>query len=250
MRTAAVLIALLLILPALPAAAGPDPGTGISGSFHDLSITAGKGNWYGDVFEQSGQDRVCVYCHAPHHTLLPTDTMPYVPLWNHLPSRNTAFLMYMNGSDLYAPFTNNQISPTLFTGEFGIPGPPSMLCLSCHDGSVAVSAYGFYPSGSIGARNGPRMWGRGQIGNAADLRNHHPVGFDYNEAYARNILLNNPAMPVRGINRYGLTINDLLWYGRVECTTCHDVHNDNNEGQKFTWVDDRQSRFCLSCHIK
>ena len=47
-----------------------------------------------------------------------------------------------------------------------------------------------------------------------------------------------------------VTISDLLWNGNMECTTCHDVHNTKNTGEKFLWKSDAQSAFCLTCHLK
>jgi predicted CXXCH cytochrome family protein len=46
------------------------------------------------------------------------------------------------------------------------------------------------------------------------------------------------------------TIGDLLWAGQMECTTCHDVHNTKNEGEKFLWASDENSDLCMTCHLK
>ena len=59
-----------------------------------------------------------------------------------------------------------------------------------------------------------------------------------------------PTNDLLGANINGLTIGDLLWNGRMECSTCHDVHNTKNEGIKFTLVKDTQSNFCFTCHMK
>ncbi len=227
---------------------GQTPGTGISGTFHDLSMTTGRGNTYGDSLEQAGEDRICVYCHAPHHTLKePSNLMTYLPLWNHEPGRNTIFIMYWFGKNLFErdePVSRDMIREAA-------PGGVSLLCLSCHDGSVAINAYGFNPSSSRGSGVGPPARGRILIGGGTgDLRNHHPIGFAYNDAAATNLFLRPSTTALRGVNSFGLTIDDLLWNGRVECVTCHDVHNMKNGGTKFTMVQDRRSEFCLSCHIK
>ncbi len=233
------------------------PGTGISDTFHDLSLF-GLAGYYGDDVEHGGLDRICIYCHAPHHTLI-RDEMGRLPLWNHALSPNTVFMMYgigmyASGEGLYsispaAGDPRHKASSALAMSS--APGPVSLLCLSCHDGTIAVSAYGFFPSRSFGSLGGPRMRGRALIGGGTgDFRNHHPIGIDYNYAAALNSELNPPDMPLLGFNPYGLTINDVLSYGRIECTSCHDVHNAKSQGIKFTWVEDWRSSLCLSCHRK
>ncbi|NTW67758.1 MAG: hypothetical protein HGB21_15855 [Nitrospirae bacterium] len=83
-----------------------------------------------------------------------------------------------------------------------------------------------------------------------NLSNHHPIGFDYNAVAAVDDEIYDSSSALGGSNPYGLVINDLLWNGKMECSTCHDVHNTKNEGQKFTWVEDYQSALCLTCHRK
>jgi len=49
------------------------------------------------------------------------------------------------------------------------------------------------------------------------------------------------------------TIGDLLYNGtQFECVTCHDVHNSQNEAaaEKFLWISNDHSAFCLTCHLK
>lgn len=239
-------IGLLLVLKSV-AVAGIIPGSGIESTFHDLSLTTGPRNNYGDIAEQTGKDRICIYCHAPHNGRLPDETVSYTPLWNHATTLISDFTMYSSGK---APAENSE--DTSIAMEVATqPGAVSLLCLSCHDGSIAISAYGYNPSGSRGSASGARATGRILIGGGTgDLRNHHPIGFYYIDAVKRNGGLKPLDTLVLGANRYGLTIEDLLWNGRVECTTCHDVHNGRSEGSKFTYVEDRHSNFCLSCHRK
>jgi predicted CXXCH cytochrome family protein len=90
-------------------------------------------------------------------------------------------------------------------------------------------------------------------GGTGDLQNHHPIGFDYGEVAAVDTEIKDPTSELlggTGSNPNGLTINDLLWGGKVECSSCHDVHNTKNTGMKFVWVEDTQSNLCLSCHAK
>ena len=65
------------------------------------------------------------------------------------------------------------------------PGSTSLLCLSCHDGSVAVNSYGNSDqrpqSISTGSTLMPTAY---TIGKDKYLGNHHPIGFDYDDGAA------------------------------------------------------------------
>jgi predicted CXXCH cytochrome family protein len=241
----------ILLFPLL-VSAGTTPGSGIKLTAHDLS-TAGAGAAWGDGMATDTLDRVCIYCHAPHHTLTPAAAaaagINYYPLWNH-PLSSRTYLMYQN-TDATTPEYPGSIQHQLNADLTGQPGGVSKLCLSCHDGSVATNAYGFAPAGSrsTGSKNLPAS-SRFAIGFGGDLRNHHPIGFNYSDVAAADDEIWPSTQSLLGANTYGLTIGDLLWGGKVECTSCHDVHNTKNEGQKFTWVEDTRSNLCFSCHNK
>src|SRR5512141_944892 len=95
----------------LAGASGPAPGGTIAGTPHDLSA---KG-W--------GTTELCKFCHTPHHA----QSVTAAPLWNHATTLAT-YTLY---------------SSATFQGATSLaqPGPTSKLCLSCHDGSVAVDAF-------------------------------------------------------------------------------------------------------------
>lgn len=246
MKRYSLLYALLgILIVSSIAMAGTTPGTGIVGSSHDLS-TLGTATIWGDSTEQTGLDRICIYCHAPHHTLSPADAVlldyDYLPLWNHQVT-DQFYILYTN-------ISNNPLDTShQFNGaaSIGQPGGVSRLCLSCHDGSVATNAYGFAPSASIGAGD-KKLTGRAQLGglNNNDLSNDHPIGFLYSDAATNDVEIAPATRPMNA----GYTIGDLLWGGKMECTTCHDVHNTQNEGEKFLWVTDKNSGLCLTCHLK
>jgi predicted CXXCH cytochrome family protein len=260
------------------------PGNGIKTTPHDLSSAgASIGKPYGSAAEQAVQDRICVYCHAPHHTIKASDAAAlnynYVPLWNH-DLTTQAYTTYSAGTDIpgdfsrQAPGTNNPANPNIATVSLG---SPTTLCLSCHDGTVATDAYGNAggpSSGGYGSYNYSPSKSSGtqfiqnnayQIGQGGDLTNHHPVGFSYFTAYTNSLdtagqyALKAPTTPMGSTGR---TIGQLLWKaswdptshaqtgGNMECTTCHSVHNKGNNGQRLLWVDDTNSALCLNCHNK
>jgi predicted CXXCH cytochrome family protein len=223
-------------------------GTGIKTTAHDLS-SLGAGGTYGDTAEQAGENRICVYCHAPHNTIKAADAggIAYIPLWNHDVTTQT-YVLYSNGTELPNDLSHQSQAMVLLAGR-NQPGGVSRLCLSCHDGTVSTNAYGFYGASSQGAGNMFITTGSPfLVGGTGDLSNHHPIGFSYAAAQA-----NDPGLaPVTTAVTGGKNIQDLLWNNNMECTTCHDVHNTGNDidAQKFLWRSDRQSGFCLTCHLK
>lgn len=256
------------------AAVAVAPGSGIKNSAHDLSFASGNAAyinelvtdpatiggtfidrfWLGtdvpqDERSATGMDRICIYCHAPHHTISADQALAagigYYPLWNRELSVLT-YTVYDNGDE-----DPQDLSHSL-NADLGQPGGVSKLCLSCHDGSVALNSYGNYSyseskgDGSEG-KIGDTARKRALIGELGDLSNHHPIGFDFATVAAQD---DEIAQPTAAMGTTGYTIDDLLWYGSMECTTCHDVHNTKNQGSKFTWVHDAQSAFCLTCHLK
>jgi len=270
-----VLFALLLVLfAATVVVAGLNPGTGIKGSIHDLSKNRTNGA-YG--IADPTLDRICIYCHAPHHTIKPSDAATisaygsvygYVPLWNHDITTVTSCTLYSN-SGTTPQEKPGDISHQLNETANGV-GSVSKLCLSCHDGTVAVASFG--NAGGIGttaayAFSGSRNTGtvkigdvnaKNWIGKGGDLSNHHPIGFDY---YAVAAVDGQIADPSTAMGTTGYSIQNLLWNaqfdssnnqigGTMECSTCHSVHNKGNTGEKFLWVSDSQSGLCLTCHMK
>jgi predicted CXXCH cytochrome family protein len=227
--------------------AGVNPGTGIKQTSHDLSMTTGKGATWAPNADPT-LDRICIYCHAPHHSISSTAAtaagVNYYPLWNHQLSTITSYTMYGNGTEIPNSI-QHQLNATI-----GQPGSVSKLCLSCHDGNQAISAYGYTPASSIGSTTGPKASGRILIGGGGDLTNHHPIGFDYTAVAAVDDEIKDPSSALLGNNPYALTVNDLLWNSNMECSSCHDVHNTKNTGLKFLWVEDTNSNLCFSCHKK
>jgi hypothetical protein len=240
--------------------AGSNPGSGIANSLHDLS-TAGLGH---AAIPTSTETRICVFCHTPHFSAKSgSNTGPgentignqvnYYPLWNHDLTQVVSYKTYTNGTE-----QPNSSSMLLDPSLLGQPGGVSRLCLSCHDGTVAVNAYGNFegnPTSSAGSTNMPGSY---TIGGGSDLSNHHPIGVDYYAAVSSGLALFDPDTTSL-IGGTGLLVKDLLWNNKVECVSCHSVHNKGNEGTKFLWTcDDLNgcltpvvgSQICLSCHDK
>ena len=201
----------LALLLASPAGAGV-----ITGSAHDFSVTP----W--------AAGEICIACHAPHRATGSAGTA--VPLWNHQESAQ-AYRLY-NSAAMKAAMQQ--------------PAPMSKLCLSCHDGTVAIDSFGGYAgSRSISSAN--------NLGT--DLNVHHPSSFVYDAALAAvNRALFNPNSRIVTIGAGGQTrtgtVEELLLYdGRVECSSCHDVHNTFSASSVgLMKISEQGSALCFACH--
>ena len=221
------------------------PGSGITGSKHDLSAATGIGSFYPTSTLAGGADpldRICIFCHAPHHSMVTNDSasINYLPLWNHEVT-DRSYNMYESdfgdGPSAVAAgvlavdaFADSHLLNADLTGQ---PGGVSRLCLSCHDGSVAVNEYGRAPQREYSiSTGGAKIDEQFMIGgNPYGLLNHHPIGFDYAEVAAADNEIAEVTKAFTGAGGTLVTIGSLLYNGKMECVTCHDVHNSKNAGE-------------------
>ena len=187
----------------------PVIGAGIKGSSHDFT---GSGWSYGQL---------CSPCHTPHRA---DTTVPGAPLWNHEVTTAT-----------YTVYS----SPTLDATDVGQPTGVSRLCLSCHDGTVALDSFG-------GATGSSFVSAPSNVGT--DLSNDHPISFTYDAGLAAaDGGLHDPTTAGSGL---GKSIDeDLLFNHRVECASCHDVHNTGGY-PRLLRMNNTGSALCLTCHDK
>lgn len=182
----------------------------IAGSAHDFTS------------ETWANNQICLPCHTPHGA---DTTVNDSPLWNHQVTTAT-FTMYNSAT---------------FDASTSQPDGRSKLCLSCHDGTVALDSFG----GNGGLEH---LTAAEDAYIGTDLRDDHPISFTYNTALATTDGgLHDPATRVTALG--GTIANDLLFAGKLECASCHDVHNaQNNDG--LLLIDNNGSALCLTCHDK
>ena len=169
-----------------------------------------------------GQSDACLYCHAPHSGV----GTPNAALWSQTLSSQT-YAAYSSTTLHNAPQ-----QPTL--------GGSSSLCLSCHDGTVAVGQT--QPSGKLmttGNMNSTDVFGSG-------LQGSHPFSLkapladapDLVPSLAANHTTADPTHAVKLINN------------NVECTSCHAPHVQAIDpvSQNFLVRDGSNGQLCLSCH--
>jgi predicted CXXCH cytochrome family protein len=184
---------------------------GVVTTKHNLSAT-GPG-----TRRATSETEICIFCHAPHNTA------PSGQLWNRrLPSVT------------YAPYASSTLK--------SVPGQPngaSLLCLSCHDGTIALGDV--LNPGRLIDMAGGALSGDALLG--VNLTDDHPVSFVYDATLraARGEL----ADPATLVNPGKVRLDRS---GRLQCTACHDPHDDTNG--KFLVTPNTASALCVTCHIK
>jgi len=189
--------------------AAADARGNVAATDHNLS-PSGKGT------QKDGRaGGTCVYCHAPHNAV------PSSPLWNR-PSSGVTYQLYSSAS--------MQASVDQPTGS-------SRLCLSCHDGILALSSARLVGPGHSGTATAQPMTGKNVIGT--DLRASHPISFTYDTALAAKVgeLVEPNLLP--STVRLDST-------GQLQCTSCHDPHEDTLPN--FLRMDNSQGALCTTCH--
>ncbi len=232
-RQANTLFALLLLsisaLPAVGPAHASNRGANVADTPHNLSA-GGKGapdKGHTPMYQSTKEERICIFCHAPHHANAEG------PLWSRQLSTITAYIPY--GS-------------TTLKAKPGQPKGASRLCLSCHDGTVALGAL----TGTYNLDGGmPKMVTDTADTDPAkktnlgwDLSDDHPISFPY--AYEPGAELENPQL----LAAKGIRLSDGLY---LECTSCHDPHNNVNDN--FTVInniprENSGTPLCIACHRK
>lgn len=209
---------------------------GISGTKHDFSSQS----W--------SEGEICKPCHTPHNAIA---TNLSGRLWNHTLSTAsyTLHTTHVNGID---------------PGKAGAQADMdrvSNLCLSCHDGTVALDSFGGKTGSVMISSVGD---GRGSLGT--DLTNDHPVGVavvykeesNFSGHYSYKSIASAKAAglrfntvtgtrtyndPVTGVSK---TVNNEA----IGCSTCHDVHNGSGNADGLLRLSNSGSSVCLSCHNK
>ena len=181
---------------------------------HNLSVSSGA-----STYSQGGLG--CTFCHAPHSGI-----GGITPLWNQKLSQSS-----------YVPYTSTTdnaqaTQPTL--------GRTSSLCLSCHDGTVAVGQSAVYgPLPVVGSMNAADSFG-------TTLTGSHPFSLVLPIKDASNL--------VASLASQGKTADPTgavkLVNGNIECTSCHSPHIQaiDRIAQNFLIRDSSSGQMCLACH--
>ncbi|MCB2219974.1 MAG: hypothetical protein KQI35_06220 [Bacteroidetes bacterium] len=183
----------------------------IVNTVHNLSVS-GPGQ-----IKASSESEICIFCHTPHNS------GPVSPLWN----RNDPGLNYT----LY--------NSTTIQATIGQPDGASLLCLSCHDGTIALGNVLSRPV-DIDFTSGITTLPPGVSNLTTDLTNDHPVSFVYNSSLA--------AADGELVDPINLTWPIKLENEKLQCTACHDPHK--NIYTDFLILTTQFSNLCTECHDK
>jgi hypothetical protein len=227
----------------------------VAGTAHNLSVS-GPG-----PVKALTETQICVFCHTPH------GAEPIAaPLWNRELSGAT-----------YTPYTSSSINASDIAAT---PGGSSKLCLSCHDGTLAIGAVnvangqvnptismtGTGPGGTIHEGAGAQTGFTRDLG--VNLTNDHPISFTYNSALATaDGELRDPSLePYIGNPSPGVRFVVPLEVDKLECSSCHDPHirhTNVNLNIKFLRLNRFQvvnpgggafsegnDQVCIACHDK
>ena len=259
-RAFASVVVIGLSVAALPA------GAQLNSTKHNL-MSSGRG-----VDLSSGSEDMCVFCHTPTDS----DARAVVPQWNH---------------SLRAPVTYqgyDTLGTSTLMGKVAPVGSVSLVCLSCHDGTQAMSAvvnasrFGWSEGTSGGTiRSDGRLMSGFTSNLGADLRNDHPIGVQYGgggitasspSGSTHNPDFHSPQSAVLNNTRVwwigtGAGANgtrrktDLILYtrtstdgytGQVDAepfVECASCHAPHNDTALFLRISNAGSALCLACHM-
>ena len=203
-----------------PAGAADTRNIEVAGTPHNLSSTVQTIDEGRHGIRSTVEPRICIFCHAPHHATSIT------PLWSREPSNIT-----------YTLYESNTLSATLQQ-----PRGASRLCLSCHDGTVALGLlsktlnYNLDTSlPSIPLDADPKY--NANLGT--DLSDDHPISF----IYPSSPELWDPST----LRAEGVRLEADLY---VECTSCHNPHDNRNGNFLVINTDAQHDALCTKCHNK
>ena len=248
----------LLMMAGVPAEATRGP-QGVSYTPHNMSTSADT-LW--SMYVSDNETQVCVFCHTPHGGSLDG------PLWNR--ENPTTSYTHYNSASLSTYLQGLAINRAV--------SKESLLCLSCHDGSIAINSLvnysntvpnpTHYGGGSISipitpdGDPGPKIGASIENPEAhGDLSDDHPISFAYGSVVAQKAteFKSVDIAEEKGVRFFGSD-------DRVECSSCHDPHVKYDPDYKLFGTDlvsgadisykpflitsNEGSAMCLACHTK
>jgi hypothetical protein len=259
-----MLFVVLLFIPVLTWAKGPP---GVAHGVHNLTTTGIMQNLDGTSITSlyaTNTEQICVFCHTPHGGSLDS------PLWNRANPDKFSFTHYNSVA----------LSTDLGLSAGRAPSQESLICLSCHDGSISVNHVTNEPNDLNGApivdfyggedtkieydiyTLGPGKRIGATLANntgTGDLSDDHPISFSYTDIRASDTyqlgpkggtLKDLPDAKLNGVRFFGAS------EANVECSSCHDPHvnyilpSGDPAYAPFLIMSNSGSALCLACHTK
>ena len=199
----------LLMLFCIPGTVSPLFSQFSSKSIHDFS------NMFWNI-----SDKGCSICHVQDNKQENQVKLSWLNNYNHA----------VDNFYLYSSSTLDAVP--------GQPDGTSKLCLSCHDGTIAID--------NAGGQSKEILFASTKDVLGSNLEDDHPVSFVYDGLLAMaDGELADPTTTLSGLG--GTIESDLLDNQKLQCTSCHNVHA---ESQKLLVKSNSFSDLCLTCHIK
>ncbi len=206
---------------------------------HNLSIGATHGRTQATDNTQFGANEICIFCHTPH------SATALGPLWNRAaPDMMGSFPLYNSASLQIKNIAAAQYNTTDY------PNGASKLCLSCHDGVTGIGTL-LDRTITMNHETMSDVDTTATFDPVIDLAQTHPVSFVLNQTVL-------DAMTGGKVHLPTLDLRDSQ--DRVQCTTCHNPHDDSAEAVYNTagvppfWRHiaadpaDSYDELCLECH--
>ena len=194
----------------------------ITGSAHDFT-----------QYSWNTTGEICKPCHIPHG-----GNWQAGKLWNHtLPADGQQYNMYGSGT------TGTTVTYTAFDST-------SRLCLSCHDGTVALDSFGGATGTTFLTAADPEYVG-------TDLRNDHPIGSRAIYDTTGTSTSFHPQNASHQVVSASGTLRLRSWTDPADntvkyvvgCKTCHNPHRTPG-AEHLLAFSNVNSQLCLTCHIK
>jgi predicted CXXCH cytochrome family protein len=193
----------------------------------------------------NGTTEICVFCHTPH------TATPDAPLWNRT---NVSGPYTTYASDVMTALSYSLEDPSSTSAAGKAEHVKTRICMSCHDGTIAMGNVVNLPSGfpvseisMVGAAGGLMpSTEAGYIGT--DLRDDHPVAVKHLPSQDQELkAISGSNARVYSLSG-GKVVSSQVDGGYVECTSCHDPHDD--QYGNFLIDENVSSKMCRSCHSK
>ena len=218
----------------------------IAGTKHNLS-TSGPG-----PVKATSESQICVFCHTPHNAISGA-----TPIWNHT----------LSSASYIVPSSSLPGWTTMLSAPQNPPDGDSRLCLSCHDGTVAIGSVvnlGGMAT-TIAMQGAGHLTGGGALASTSpaflgtDLSGHHPVSIEVdndllsgkddqcnNGEISWRVCYPQPPILLKPTNnRYGGAPHT----GKgVQCSSCHDAHSNSQDFLRAGTPSDT-TPLCTKCHF-
>ncbi len=178
------------------------------------------------------ETEICIFCHTPHHAQAAT------ALWNRQDPTGPFITYWSSSLDAYSQSNAPE------------PDGASKLCLSCHDGTLALGALlsrenDIAMSGTEGGRMPSSA--SGYVGQ--DLTGGHPISFIVTDT----LISTNNAKDSQLASLAEMKSDADVSFDKddkIQCTTCHNPHDDSNYGASgiHFYVKQSFSDTCVVCH--